>query len=376
MLMFASKSIAFFLSLFLMIGLKHAVAQTLIVQELCELPIEIIETSGLENGPNAWFWTHNDSGNPAQLFAIDSTGVIHRTVEVSGDANIDWEEVAKDDAGNLYIGNFGNNSLNRTDLRIAKIPSIDTCTTNAVVTELIQFSYPDQYDFPPNGSYGNFDMEAMFYHQDSLHLFSKDRSNPSTGYTKHYTLPTVGGTYTAHLVDSFQTNHTSFFLAVTSADISENGDQMVMLSADKIWLFGNFTGTDYFGGTAASLSLNVFSQKEGICFRNGFMYVTDEQSFGLGGKMYRLDPALFVSVQDELQEAEALAVYNEQLTLQLIRLEAGKKANWKLYSMDGRLIDHGVSTDSIPASRLAHKHGVYVIRIKVGNRYKALEIRL
>lgn len=372
--MFVFRKTALFLCLLLVT--RSLVAQTLIVQELCELPASISETSGLENGPNDWFWTHNDSDNPAQLFAVDSTGVIHRTVEVNGDVNTDWEELAKDDDGYLYIGNFGNNGLARTDLRIAKIPSIDTCTANAVVTELIQFSYPDQYDFPPNGTYGNFDMEAMFYHQDSLHLFSKDRSNPSTGYTKHYRLPTIGGSYTAQLVDSFQTNHSSFFLAVTAADISENGDQMVMLSADKIWLFSNFSGTDYFGGTAASLSLNVFSQKEGICFRNGFMYVTDEQSFGLGGKMYRLNPALFVSVQDELQEAEALAVYNEQLTLQLIQLEAGKKANWKLFTLDGRLVDHGVSYDSIAASRLVHKHGIYVIRIKVDNRYKALEIRI
>jgi hypothetical protein len=351
-------------------------AQTVMLHELCVLPSSISETSGLENGPNGWFWTHNDSDNAPQLFALDSTGVIHRTVAVSGDANTDWEELAKDDAGNLYIGNFGNNGLARTDLRIGKIPSIDTCTTNAVVTELIQFSYPDQYNFPPIGTYGNFDMEAMFHYQDSLHLFSKDRSNPSTGYTKHYTLPTEAGTFQAHLVDSFQTGHTSFFLAVTAADISDNGNQMVMLAADRIWLFSNFSGTDFFGGTAASLSLNVFSQKEGICFKNGSMYVTDEQSFGMGGKMYRLDPALFVPVQDELRVAEVIPMYNEQFTLKLIQLEVGKKANWKLFTVDGRLVDHGFSYNSIPADRLAHKPGIYIIRIQVENRYKALEIRL
>ena len=351
-------------------------AQTLIVQELCDLPSSVSETSGLENGPNGWFWTHNDSDNPEALYCVDTLGNLQRTVNVLGDPNIDWEEIAKDNAGNLFIGNFGNNSLNRTDLHIVKIPSIDTCTSITYVTDTIHFSYPDQYDFPPDGSYGNFDMEAMFWHQDLLHLFSKDRSNPSTGYTKHYTLPTVGGTYTATLVDSFETGHTSFFLAVTAADISENGDEMVMLSADKIWLFSNFSGTDYFGGTAASLNLEVFSQKEGVCFRNGFIYISDEESFGLGGKLYRVHPALFVNVSEELPEDAVDAIYSDNLKLNRIRLTEAKKANWKLYDLDGKLLQRGVSVGTIRREQLSQDTGMYVIRIKIDQQYRSIVVRL
>jgi hypothetical protein len=369
----SSASILFFL--FVLTGLNSA-AQTLIVQELCDLPSAVSETSGLENGPNGWFWTHNDSDSPEVLYCVDTLGNLQRTVTVVGDPNVDWEEIAKDNAGNLYIGNFGNNSLNRTDLHIVKIPSIDTCTSVAYVTDTIHFSYPDQYEFPPNGSYGNFDMEAMFWHQDLLHLFSKDRSNPSTGYTKHYTLPTLGETYSATLVDSFETGHTSFVLAVTAADISENGDEMVMLSADKIWLFSNFSGTDYFGGTAYSLNLEVFSQKEGICFRNGYMYISDEESFGLGGKLYRIHPALFVDVNEELDDNAVKAVYTENLTLDRIQLNGAKKANWKLYDLDGKLLKHGVSVGAIKREQLTPKTGVYVVRIKMDQRYRSMVVRL
>ena len=64
-------------------------AQTLIVQELCDLPSSVSETSGLENGPNGWFWTHNDSDNPEALYCVDTLGNLQRTVNVLGDPNID-----------------------------------------------------------------------------------------------------------------------------------------------------------------------------------------------------------------------------------------------------------------------------------------------
>lgn len=357
-------------------GVEMVSAQTLIVHELCVLPSSISETSGFENGPNGWFWTHNDSGNPAQLFAVDSTGVIHHTVEVSGDLNTDWEDLAKDPEGNLYIGNFGNNTLDRSDLRIVKIPSIDTCTVATEVSDTIFFAYPDQYDLPPVGGYGNFDMEAFFWYQDSLHLFSKDRSNPYSGHTKHYTLPDHAGTYTAMLKDSMATGGFSYLFSVTAADISEDGQTVVLLNSDKLWLCTDYLGTDFFGGEISELSLGTFSQKEAVCFRNGFIYITDEASFGLGGKMYRLDPALFVSVKEGLKQEEAFAVYNDQFVLQSITLKPGMTATWKLYSLDGRLLDEGVSTDSIAASRFGDRHGVFVLRIMMDGRYKALEIRL
>jgi len=353
-----------------------AFAQIPIITELCNMPTEVLETSGLENGPNDWFWTHNDSGNPAELFCVDTTGTIQRTISVVGDANIDWEEIAKDNQGNLYIGNFGNNSLNRTNLRVVKIPSIDTCTGTAYVTDTINFTYPDQNSFPPSGSYGNFDMEAMFHYQNQLHLFSKDRSNPATGYTKHYTLPEVGGTYVATLVDSVAAGHTSFVFSVTAADISEDGSQMALLSSDRIWLFSNFSGTDFFGGDVSELTLNVFSQKEGICFRNDFMYVTDEESFGLGGKMYRIHPSLFVSIGDESNGIGIRPVYDSILNLTEIKIDGIEKCNWELFSTDGKLLRSGVVTGSLKASELNQKNGMYVIRISSQKAQKSLLFRL
>ena len=54
------------------------------------------------------FWVHNDSGNAPLLFAIRSDGRVVRQFRLEI-PNIDWEDIAIDDRGHLYIGDIGNN---------------------------------------------------------------------------------------------------------------------------------------------------------------------------------------------------------------------------------------------------------------------------
>ena len=54
------------------------------------------------------FWVHNDSGNPPLLFAIRGDGRIVRQFRLEI-PNIDWEDIAIDDQGHLYLGDIGNN---------------------------------------------------------------------------------------------------------------------------------------------------------------------------------------------------------------------------------------------------------------------------
>ena len=54
------------------------------------------------------FWVHNDSGNAPLLFAIRADGRIVRQFRLEI-PNIDWEDIAIDDRGHLYLGDIGNN---------------------------------------------------------------------------------------------------------------------------------------------------------------------------------------------------------------------------------------------------------------------------
>ena len=78
------------------------------VGRLVHPPIQ--ESSGLvasRTHPGV-FWTHNDSGNPPRLFAVRADGSLIREYVV-GAPNVDWEDIAADDKGRLYIGEIGNN---------------------------------------------------------------------------------------------------------------------------------------------------------------------------------------------------------------------------------------------------------------------------
>lgn len=55
------------------------------------------------------FWVHNDSGNPPRLFAVRADGRIVRSFRLAI-PNVDWEDIATDAQGHLYLGDIGNNS--------------------------------------------------------------------------------------------------------------------------------------------------------------------------------------------------------------------------------------------------------------------------
>ncbi len=73
------------------------------------------------------FWTHNDSEDKARIFAIRRDGSIIKSknslnnyggIKITQAENVDWEEIAVDDAGNLIIADSGNNDNLRKDLTI------------------------------------------------------------------------------------------------------------------------------------------------------------------------------------------------------------------------------------------------------------------
>lgn len=74
------------------------------------------EASGLVASAvnSGMFWTHNDSGHPAEVFLIDSTAQIRMVCTLKGVKNRDWEEIAMGPGPDstksyLYVGDIGDN---------------------------------------------------------------------------------------------------------------------------------------------------------------------------------------------------------------------------------------------------------------------------
>ena len=120
---------------------------------------EITESSGIAASKcqSGVLWTHNDSGDNALIFALDSTGEKLGTWKVSNAKNIDWEDIAEIKTANgecfLYIGDIGNNTRDRGEFTIYRVkePKVSaenksSGKKNPIETEsaeTIKFSYPD-----------------------------------------------------------------------------------------------------------------------------------------------------------------------------------------------------------------------------------------
>ena len=135
----------YFLPIFILCSCANHGQLTYIVK----LPKDLKENSGLVTYRENTAWSIEDSGNSDNIYKINFDGEVIKTLEVKNAKNKDWEDLTKDDYGNLYIGDFGNNENKRKDLTVYKLPNPETEPGDKIEAEKIKFSYPEQKDFPP-----------------------------------------------------------------------------------------------------------------------------------------------------------------------------------------------------------------------------------
>lgn len=244
------------------------------------------ETSGLAFFSDT-ILSINDSGNEPALHALRSTdGQYLQSWPITNALNIDWEALALSPTM-LFIGDVGNNMGTRTTLDIYRIDRTALLpTATSLSAQKRTFKYADQpaSALPVNAH--NYDCEAMFYWQDSLHLLSKNWQNL---WTRHYVLPIDWqDTLVLSPRDSFYVNG-----LVTDAAIDAATNQLYLLGYKKeqsglyssfLYRFVNannfFFGSDYQRIELGS-TLNL-AQTEGLCMSGPHKgFVTGEQIVSL-----------------------------------------------------------------------------------------------
>ncbi|MCL6294028.1 hypothetical protein [Jejuia spongiicola] len=256
---------------------------------IADLPKALNEASGIEtNNHSDLIWMVNDGGNASKLFGLSSDGKIKKVLKINAKNN-DWEDLASDKEGNIYIGDFGNNANKRKNLAILKI-SVDSLNNKGKINiERISFNYPNQNKFPPKKKHLYFDSEAFFHFNDSLYIFTKSRVKGDFGKTDLYRIPAKQGKHIAEYISSFN-SCPEIDCWITSADISDDGKKVVLLNSKSVWVFIDFKETDFFSGKAIEFLLNHNSQKESICFKNkNTLYISDEKAHGVDGNLYKLE---------------------------------------------------------------------------------------
>lgn len=310
MTMFIQKILT--ILLFLQTG-QTGIAQTLVFPKLKgELPSSLQESSGLLIQSPDTLWSHNDSGNNAKLYAFNTKGKDLMDRKIGDVSDKDWEEITKDDQGHIFIGDFGNNNNDREDLLILRISSDISDKKTDIVVDSILFTYEDQTLFPPPGSSLNFDCEAMVTMNDSIFLFTKDRTDPYLSQTLMYVLSAQPGTQVAKYKGTFLTNVPIFLQgSITGAALSPDKKTLVLMGYPRMWVFKNFPGTDFFSGKLTVLQFDSYSQKEGVAFLdNCTVYITDEVNPVLsnGGNLYELNLCDYITTTSDLQ-AKNFKVY-------------------------------------------------------------------
>jgi len=274
------------------VGVIHFFIFSAHAQELTllqNLPKELRENSGMASYGDSIFYFHNDSGHPNDIYRYHKENKTLEKFSVPGTSNLDWEELAQDADGNLYIGDFGNNANRRKDLKIYKINNPETHSPENYNVEVMTISYARQNAFEPAKEERHYDMEAMFWFGDSLYLFSKNRTEPYDGKCYMYTIPAKGGTYILSPVDSFLFPAQDYRLGwITAADISPDGKMIALLSSHKMHLFkGDFSEIRFFQGVYEEVDFNHLSQKEAIVFKKdgSGVFITDEEN-QIGPNLY------------------------------------------------------------------------------------------
>lgn len=248
---------------------------------------QISESSGLVKS-RIWknvYWTHNDSGDGPRIFPVTRDGKIikprwskdwYRGIEIPDAVHVDWEDIAADNDGFLYIAAFGNNDNIRRDLAVYVIK--DCYPEETVLTSVfkkINFHYPEQTEFPPKNN--NFDAEALFWADGKLYLLTKHRADNNTCLYRFDS--------TEPFVDNPLTKISEFAIGgqVTGADCSPDEKKLAVLTRKSVWLF-ELTGDsdNYFNGKTSYLPVSL-DQCEAICLDSESMIIANEE-----GNLYQI----------------------------------------------------------------------------------------
>lgn len=169
------------------------------------------------------FWTHNDSGDSARIFAINSKGENLATFDVSGAEAADWEDMASvvvDGKSFLVIGDVGYNGLPTYNIYIVPEPSVNPAMRAAVGTVSVARRLKFKYEDEPQ----NCEAVAVDPTDGTIYLVNKVTGMSSKVYSLREEEKNGKGLLTAKVVAEI------LIWPVVAMDISADGLRAVVLT--------------------------------------------------------------------------------------------------------------------------------------------------
>jgi hypothetical protein len=278
-----------------------------VLEQVGVVPDELSESSGLavsRTQPGV-LWSHNDSGDGPNLYAIDLSGRLLAVIPVAGAAAEDWEDMSSGPCpadmatqltgtaqSCLYLADIGDNNRRREELTVyvlvePKLPSTGA-KAPTVTARSFRYRYPDGPD----------DAEAFAVAPEGdVTIVSKGRS----GSIDFFGIPAAsvsralgsGELLTAERGgNSGITPNAEISRLVTSAAVSRDGTTLAVRTYNEVFFYG---AVEEQGGTHwRDLKRPCFlgdaePQGEAIDYLGGeTLLLTSERARGRPGSIHRL----------------------------------------------------------------------------------------
>jgi hypothetical protein len=223
------------------------------------------------------YWVHNDSGDTARVFAINSNGATQRIYSLSGASAVDWEDIAVGPgptagASYLYLADIGDNAVSRNEIivyRVAEPTVVAGAPTSLAGAAALRLRYPD----------GAHNAEALLVDPVTGDILIIEKTSAG-GTARIYRAPgnlAAGSLTTLTLVGSLSLPTGSTNL-VTGADVSADGTQVAVRTYAAVLLWNRSAGSSLWAPLATAPCAGPVpaeSKGEAIAFRaDGRAYVT------------------------------------------------------------------------------------------------------
>ena len=228
-------------------------------------------------------WVHEDSGNPAVLTALDTSGRTLATLTLDGATNVDWEDLAigpcvdTSDAWCIVVGDIGDNGATGRTLSLYSVvePVLDSATDIFATPTRHDFRYPDASE----------DAEALALLPDGTPMVVTKRDDATAGI---YTLERGDDTLTWQADIATGASWEGLSAMATAADLSPDGTRLLVRSYLHLFEFAvDDLATPLLRG---ELSAALELQGEAVAYdpvEGGFWQVAE----GSGAVLYKAECA-------------------------------------------------------------------------------------
>jgi len=222
-------------------------------------------------------WAHNDSGDTPRIFALGDAGAYLGEVTIRNATAVDWEDLALGPCASgacLYIADFGDNGMSRTNLAIYRVaePNVENkpFATIAADAEKLPFAYPD----------GRWNAEALLVHPTTGELFIVTKGS-TPGVYRFPTPLTPGVAATLVRVGA----PAGLDGVVTGGDVSPCGDRVLLRTYSGLFEYSISAGKPAAGALLAlpkKVPVAMETQGEAVAYRaDGRGYLTASEGRGV-----------------------------------------------------------------------------------------------